>query len=53
MADSLRTRLVPFSPAVNSPGLPALRSFLLAVGEDVGEFFLRICTLGGATKTKT
>ena len=33
---------------VNSLGFPALRSFLFAPGEDVGEFFFRVCTLGGA-----
>lgn len=40
-----------FSP-VNSEGLFPLRSFLLATGEDEGEFFLRVCTLGGAKKNE-
>ena len=42
---------VTFSP-VNSEGLLPLRSFLPATGEDEGEFFLRVCTLGGAKKNK-
>lgn len=33
---------------VNSWGLLPFRSLGLATGEDVGEFFLRVCTLGGA-----
>lgn len=35
---------------VSSFGLLPFRSFLLATGEDEGEFFLRVCTLGGAKK---
>ena len=38
--------------AVNSLGFPALRSFLFAPGEDVGEVFFRDCTLGAAAGHK-
>lgn len=36
---------------VNSPGLLPFRSFLLTTGDEDGEFFLRVCTLGGAGET--
>ena len=42
------TTLVMIILPVSSFGLLPFRSFLLATGEDEGEFFLRVCTLGGA-----